>query len=174
MPVWGSGARHKPTPTNLYGFAFKEGAYRGLANIKAPPGFGDAYYVEDAMHRYLGVEHAFGKYSITAAVDAMGSSTFVGTVQVGAKLDQVSDAIGTVSTITPSDAIEWLGTRVIPGVSRADVILLGGRASRNTWIARQKRLKGRCPSKNWRGKQCTLYRGHSTLATSQLGPHDYQ
>jgi len=173
MSLWGSGLRHKPSIGHLYGLAAKEAYHRGVANIKAPPGFKDAYYVEDAIDRYLGIENAFGKYSITAVVDSLGSSTVYGSVQVGALTEKISDTFATAASITTSDTIEWLGTRVLPGVSRGDVIILGGRAIRRSWIARQRKLKGRCPSRNWRGKQCSLYRGHSTLVTTQLGDHDY-
>ena len=70
MSLWGSGLRHKPSIGHLYGRAAKEAYHRGVANIKAPPGFKDAYYVEDAIDRYLGIENAFGQYSITGAVDS--------------------------------------------------------------------------------------------------------
>ncbi len=74
---------------------------------------------------------------------------------------------------TFDDVIDWIGQPVVPGVTRGDVVIAGASAARRSWIVRQKRLKGRCTSRNWRGKQCKLYRGHSTLATSQLGDHDY-
>lgn len=83
------------------------------------------------------------------------------------------DEVSTAGDNTFDDVLQWVGTEVVPGVSRGDVVIAGVSYARRSWIVRQKRLRGRCTSRNWRGKQCKLYRGHSTLAASQLGDHDY-
>ena len=93
-------------------------------------------------------------------------------VESGGGRDSI-DEISTAGDNTFNDVIDWIGQPVVPGVTRGDVIITGAIHARRGWIARQKRLKGRCPKKNWRGKQCTLYRGHGELVTSQLGDHDY-
>ncbi len=78
MSLWGSAGRHKPSVTTLYQLVVKEAVYRGLANMKTLPGFGDAYYVEDAIHRNLGIEHAFGTYSVTGATHRFQSGALPG------------------------------------------------------------------------------------------------
>ncbi len=70
-PVWGPGP--KPTVTTLYQLVAKESYHYGKAQSKALPGYGSAYYVEDAIHRWAGVEHAFGKYSVTRAHENLES-----------------------------------------------------------------------------------------------------
>lgn len=73
--------------------------------------------------------------------------------------------------------VDWLGQPVVPGfpgMTRGDVVLEGGLTARRIWIARQKQVRGTCPAKNWRGKQCTLYRGHTKYATALASDHDYE
>jgi len=173
MSIWGSEARHKPTIGHLYGLVAKESVYRAMADRKTLPGYGSAYYVENAIERYTGIENAFGKYSVTAIVDNFHAGTSSGPIEYP-KFEQIVSGIETGAYATADTAIEWLGEPVIPGVSRGDVALTGVSLTQKAWIARQLRVRGRCTSKNIRGKRCSLYRGHELVPIQRFqGRHDY-
>ncbi len=75
----------------------------------------------------------------------------------------VNDIINRGDSTLP-EVIDWLGepaSPVLPGMTRGDVVVEAASKAGRFYIARQRKIRGQCPSKNWRGKRCSLYRGHS-------------
>jgi len=152
MSIWGSEARHKPTTGHLYGLVVKESIYRGLADRKTLPGYGSAYYVENAIERYTGIENAFGKYSITAIVDDFHDS-----------LDQGGDVVGIITgSADPmvSSGSAHLVAPVLTGTGTEQ-----SKLSLFTPLSRRKKRKvasGRCGFRQRStGRICYLPKGHS-------------
>ena len=110
-PIWGPGP--KPSITQLYTLVAKESIHRGKAGNKALPGYESAYYVEDAIHRWFGVEHAFGKYSITGAHESMEAQAHNNLVQAPEVFNQDPSKVNILSPVNSSES-----TRRVPSSSQ--------------------------------------------------------
>ena len=110
-PIWGPGP--KPSITQLYTLVAKESIHRGKAGNKALPGYESAYYVEDAIHRWFGVEHAFGKYSITGAHESMEARAYDNLVQAPEVFNQDPSKVNILSPVNSSES-----TRRVPSSSQ--------------------------------------------------------
>ena len=110
-PIWGPGP--KPSITQLYGLVAKESIHRGKAGNKALPGYESAYYVEDAIHRWFGVEHAFGKSSITGAHKSMEARAYDNLVQAPEVFNQDPSKVNILSPVNSSES-----TRRVPSSSQ--------------------------------------------------------
>ena len=110
-PIWGPGP--KPSIIQLYSLVAKESIHRGKAGNKALPGYESAYYVEDAIHRWFGVEHAFGKYSITGAHESMEARAYDNLVQAPEVFNQDPSKVNILSPVNSSES-----TRRVPSSSQ--------------------------------------------------------
>jgi hypothetical protein len=110
-PIWGPGPR--PSITQLYTLVAKESIHRGKAGNKALPGYESAYYVEDAIHRWFGVEHAFGKYSITGVHESMEARAYDNLVQAPEVFNQDPSKVNILSPVNSSES-----TRRVPSSSQ--------------------------------------------------------
>ncbi len=106
-PIWGPGP--KPSITQLYTLVAKESIHRGKAGNKALPGYDAAYYVEDAIHRWFGVEHAFGKYSITGVHESVEARAYDNLVQAPEVFNQDPSKVNILSPVNSSES-----TRRVP------------------------------------------------------------
>ena len=110
-PIWGPGP--KPSITQLYGLVAKESIHRGKSQHKALPGYDAAYYVEDAIHRWFGVEHAFGKYSITGVHESVEARAYDNLVQAPEVFNQDPSKVNILSPVNSSES-----TRRVPSSSQ--------------------------------------------------------
>ncbi len=145
-PIWGPGP--KPSITQLYGLVVKESIHRGKAGNKALPGYESAYYVEDAIHRWFGVEHAFGKYSITGAHKSMEAQAYNNLVQAPQVFNQDPSKVNILSPVNSSES-----TRRVPSSSQQGRRRLGKSSKKVSemvkvdWISDEKgsKRRPRCP-----------------------------
>ena len=110
-PIWGPGP--KPSITQLYTLVAKESIHRGKAGNKALPGYESAYYVEDVIHRWFGVEHAFGKYSITGVHESVEARAYDNLVQAPEVFNQDPSTVNILSPVNSSES-----TRRVPSSSQ--------------------------------------------------------